>query len=48
MDLTLIVKKFFHLMIDKVGRAGSLERVEALAKHYQNTEEKSPFFLLTD
>ena len=36
------------LMIDKVGRAGSLERVEALVKHYQNTEEKSPFSPLTD
>ena len=36
------------LMIDKVGRAGSLERVSALAEHYQTKEEKSPFLPLTD
>ena len=36
------------LMIDKVGRAGSLERVAALAEHYQTKEEKSPFLRLTD
>ena len=36
------------LMIDKVGRAGSLERVAALAEHYQTKEEKSPFLPLTD
>ena len=36
------------LMIDKVGRAGSLERVAALAEHYQTKEENSPFLPLTD
>jgi|TARA_R110002110_G_scaffold285273_1_gene499527 hypothetical protein len=36
------------LMIDKVGRAGSLERVAALVEHYQTKEEKSPFLPLTD
>ena len=30
-------------MINPVGRAGSLERVEALIKHYQSTDEESPF-----
>ena len=27
------------LMVDKVGRAGSLERVEAVVRQYQNSEE---------
>ena len=30
-------------MINPVGRAGSLERVEALIEHYQSTNEESPF-----
>ena len=30
-------------MIKPVGRAGSLERIEALAKHYQTTDEVTPF-----
>ena len=30
-------------MINPVGKAGSLERLDALIKHYQTTEEQSPF-----
>ena len=33
----------FRKMINPVGRAGSLERIEALAKHYQTTDEATPF-----
>tara|TARA_B110000902_G_C13922101_1_gene442523 strand:+ start:202 stop:519 length:318 start_codon:yes stop_codon:yes gene_type:complete len=35
-------------MIEKIGLAGSLERVAALAEHYQTKEENSPFLPLTD
>lgn len=30
-------------MINPIGRAGSLERVQALIEHYQSTDEESPF-----
>jgi len=30
-------------MVNPVGRAGSLERVQALIEHYQTTDEESPF-----